>query len=358
MGQICFFNTAKAWGGGEKWHFEISNYLYEKGHDVFVIAHKESELLKRLMKAEIPCKGIAISNLSFLNPFKYFNLISFFRKSNIDTIVMNLSRDVKIAGPSAQKSGVKRIIYRRGSAIPIKNTLLNRYYFKHIVTEILANSFATKNTVTQNNDTLFPKEKITVIYNGIRTKSITDIDVLQENKDFTIINLGRLEYQKNQKFLIHLAALLKERKIPFKLIIGGEGSLRRELEKLIVELNVQGHVSLEGFIERPLEFIKRADIFVLPSFWEGFGYVLAEAALCHKPIVAFDVSSNPELILDDTTGYLVEVNDLNTFADKIIGLYQNHELRKRMGEKGHVHIKTNFDKDAQLKKIEDYLVYG
>ena len=46
MQKICFFNTAKAWGGGEKWHLEISSYLHEKGYPVFVIAHEDSELFK------------------------------------------------------------------------------------------------------------------------------------------------------------------------------------------------------------------------------------------------------------------------------------------------------------------------
>ena len=147
MGVICFFNTAKAWGGGEKWHFEISLHLFQNGYEVFVFAHEKSVLLQKLIAHKIPCKGIKISNLSFLNPFRYARLINLFKTFKVETIVLNLSRDVKIAGVAAKKANVKRIIYRRGSAIPIKNTILNRYYFKNIVTDVLANSKATKETV-------------------------------------------------------------------------------------------------------------------------------------------------------------------------------------------------------------------
>ena len=159
MERLCFFNTAKAWGGGEKWHFEISSYLHQNGHDVLVVAHSQSALYQKLLKAGIPCQGIKLTNLSFLNPFKHLTIKNLLKKANVRTIIMNLSRDVKVAGPSAKKANVKRIIYRRGSAIPIRNNILNRFLFKNIVSEVLANSVATKKTVLENNPNLFPEEK-------------------------------------------------------------------------------------------------------------------------------------------------------------------------------------------------------
>ncbi|MEM9362791.1 MAG: glycosyltransferase [Bacteroidota bacterium] len=358
MERLCFFNTAKAWGGGEKWHFEISNYLHQNGHDVFVVAHSQSALYQKLLKAGIPCQGIKLTNLSFLNPFKQIRIKNLLKKSNVRTIIMNLSRDVKIAGPSAKKANVKRIIYRRGSAIPIKNSILNRFLFKKIVSEVLANSIATKKTVLENNPNLFPEEKIRVIYNGI---DIVDTPKKNDNtskKEFVLVNLGRLEYQKNQKFLVHVASELKQRGIPFKIIIGGEGRLREELEALIMEMGVEEQVFLPGFVENPLAFIHQADVFVLPSFWEGFGYVLAEAALCQKPIIAFDSSSNPELVIDKHTGFLIVENDIQSFTERVIELYNDENMRIKMGEAGYLHVKKNFDRKIQLQKIEDYLVNG
>jgi len=353
MQNICFFNTAKAWGGGEKWHLEISTFLHRKGYAVIVFAHVKSELIKRLKENKVPCIGISISNLSFINPVQHLKLTSKFLELNISTIILNLSSDVKIAGFCAKKAGIKRIIYRRGSAIPIKNSFLNRYYFKNVLTDVLANSLATKKTINANNKALFKKEKIEVIYNGIEIKPMVEN---QSSSIFTIVNLGRLEYQKNQIFLIELASELKQRGLKFKLIIGGEGSLRKNLEETVQRLDVTNEVELPGFIEKPLKFINKADIFVLPSLWEGFGYVLAEAALCKKPIVAFDISSNPELVLDNRSGYLTKVGDITKFCDKIEILYHNKELSEQMGLTGYNHIAKNFDKNLQLQKIEDYLI--
>jgi glycosyltransferase involved in cell wall biosynthesis len=360
MGCICFFNTAVAWGGGEKWHFETSSYLHQKGYEVLVFAHPKSALLKKLKETSIPNIPITISNLSFLNPFKRNRLKKELHKHHIDTIVMNLSRDVKIAGPCAKSAGVKRIIYRRGSAIPIKNTFLNRHYFKNVLTDVLANSDATKKTVLENNFSLFPKEKIRVIYNGISipNESSDDRPKTGNSQVFTLINLGRLEAQKNQSFLIDLAKELKERNMSFKLIIGGDGRLKTTLKNKINELKVNDVVELAGFIESPFDFMKKGDVFVLPSLWEGFGYVLAEAAISKKPIIAFNTSSNPELVINGETGLLVAQNNLKGFANAVEKLYRNSKMVMAMGERGAQHIKSNFDKKINLKKIETYLVNG
>lgn len=358
MGCTCFFNTAVAWGGGEKWHFDVSQQLHQNGHKVFVVAHQDSVLHQKLQKTEIPFATIKLSNLSFLNPFKHRMLQKLFIEKEISQLIMNLSRDVKIASVAAKKVGVSRIIYRRGSAIPIKNTFLNRYLFQNVLTEILTNSQATKRTVLENNSTLFPVEKIKVIYNGIQIPpDITDYHNLT-SETFTLVNLGRLEYQKNQTFLLDVAYQLKNKQIPFKLLIGGEGRLRQDLENKIQQLKLKEQVELVGFIEKPLEFIAKGNVFLLTSHWEGFGYVLAEASLCKKPIVAFNSSSNPEVVLNNKTGILTTPNNVDAFVEAIYSLYHNPKKILQMGEEGYRHVLQSFERKKQLKTIEDYLIHG
>ena len=201
MGRICFFNTAIAWGGGEKWHLETSTYLHTNGHDVIAVAHKKSVLLQKLKERNIPVIAVDITNLSFLNPFKHASLKKKLDQYSIDTIVMNLSRDVKIAGLCAKSIGVNRIIYRRGSAIPIKNTFLNRYYFSQILTEILANSLATKKTILQNNLNLFAEEKIKVIYKTIHSEKMTK----DQKKDLKNFDLNSNIIDKVEEEVVHWA---------------------------------------------------------------------------------------------------------------------------------------------------------
>ena len=154
---ICFFNTSKTWGGGEKWHYDMAFGIDSSKFNRFVVSGKQSELADRLQKIKMPHIDIGISNLSFLNPFKIRKIFNFLKSRHIDTIIINLSEDLKIAGPAAKLAGVKNIIYRRGSAIPITNSVFNRFLFRYILTGIIANSQQTKNTILQNNYALFRK---------------------------------------------------------------------------------------------------------------------------------------------------------------------------------------------------------
>ncbi|MGB6153313.1 MAG: glycosyltransferase [Pricia sp.] len=363
MKTICFFNSTEAWGGGEKWHLETCMHLHGLGYPVMVIAHMKSELYKRVSKTDVRYRGISVGNLSFLSFLKVKAVSLILRENNVGTIVMNLSRDLKLAGLAARRAGLKRIIYRRGSAIPIKNSILNRYYFKNVVTEVLANSQATKSTVVANNSDLFPEDKIKVIYNGIEMDSFLEPTVhpiyQKTNADEIVLGtLGRLEFQKNQKFLIELAAELKRREILFKMVIGGEGRLRNDLENLAKKLQVDEQIVFAGFITNPSDLIGSSDIFLLSSLWEGFGYVLAEAALCKKPIVAFDCSSNPEVVVDSVTGFLTPVDDLGAFADKVQYLAERSKKRVEMGEAGFAFVRKNFDSKMIQEKLVNYLVHG
>lgn len=363
MKTICFFNSTKAWGGGEKWHFDACMQLQALGYPVMVVAHLKSELYKRVSKTDIKCLGITVGNLSFLNPFKVKATEKIFRQNNVGTIVMNLSRDLKLAGLASKWTGLARIIYRRGSSIPIKDSVLNRYYFRNVVTEVLANSQATKATVLERNPHLFQEDKIKVMYNGIDidrflAQAAHPIYQKKEVDEIVLANLGRLEFQKNQKFLIHLASELVKRQLKFKMVIGGDGSLRDTLHNLADKLHVRQHIVFAGFIENPKDLMCSCDIFMLSSLWEGFGYVLAEAALCKKPIVAFDCSSNPEVVVKNSTGFLTPVDDVEAFADKVQYLAEHPKKRKEMGERGFAFAREHFDSEKIQEKLVDYLVHG
>ena len=353
--KICFFNTTKVWGGGEKWHFDVSKYLTEKGYDIFVVCRKNSELHKKLQNAGIRHYPLNIGNLSYLNPLKIVYLKKIFEKEGVRTIIMNLSSDVKLAAHAAKRAGVKRIIYRRGSAIPLKNTFYNRYIFKNWVTEILANSEATKKTINQNNPNLFPENKITVIYNGINLDAFADCEKQTGNKKIILGNVGRLEKQKGHSKLIDIAKILYDNGLEFELRIVGTGSLQEELSTQIKKYELEDYVILEGFREDVNNFIKGIDVFLLTSLWEGFGYVLAEAMACYKPVIAFDISSNPELVEDDKTGYIIPMNDLTLFAKKIQILAENEDLRIMFGYNGRKRTERYFDIKKSFERIEKYL---
>jgi glycosyltransferase involved in cell wall biosynthesis len=211
--KVCLFNSACAWGGGEKWHYDMAIGLSKMGREVIVIVNTTSELRTRLSHAGVHCIPIDVGNLSFLNPIKLISLIRLFSKENFGSIIINLSTDLKFAGIAAKIAGIKSIIYRRGSAIPIRNTLFNRFLFSKIITSVIANSLETRRTILARNPRLIDINKIDVIYNGIDTNWVENKKTPFQYKDskdaldIVLGNCGRLSTEKGQILLIELASV-------------------------------------------------------------------------------------------------------------------------------------------------------
>ena len=169
--RLVFFNSCRTWGGGEKWHFEMASALHDIGHEILFFASEGSPLYNKIQDKGIDVHKIRVRSMSFINPIKRILVQRKLKEFNPDHIIINLSADLKLAGFSAKTAKVPSIIYRRGSAIPIKDRFLNRLIFAKVVTSIIANSEETKSTINALNNKLFPKDKIRVIYNGIQTEN-------------------------------------------------------------------------------------------------------------------------------------------------------------------------------------------
>lgn len=129
-----------------------------------------------------------------------------------------------------------------------------------------------------------------------------------------IIAAGRLRPQKDFVTLLHAFARFAATGMG-RLIILGEGECRAELESRACELGIEGRVALAGFIDDPLPWLARADLFVLSSAFEGSPNVLVEAMACGTPVVATDCPSGPRDILDNGRhGPLVPVGDAEALA--------------------------------------------
>jgi glycosyltransferase involved in cell wall biosynthesis len=360
-GDICFFNGNRAWGGGEKWYFDMACRLKNRNYKVVAVANTQSELLVKLRLKSIPTLAINLNNFSFINPVSLFRLYLFFRRSGIKTVLINLSSDLKVAGIAARLAGVKKIIYRRGSAIPVRNTLLNRIIFKYLITDVMANSEETRRTILQNNPNIIDSSKIHIIYNGIDFEDFEKtcyVPVQVPTEGFFIIgNCGRLSPEKGQHHLIELAQMLKEKGVRFKILIAGEGKLKEKLKQLAISKGVEEQVVFLGFMNNLKSFYEKIDLFILTSKWEGFGFVLVEAMSYKKPVVAFDIKSTAEIIVNNQTGFLAENENVQDLYEKTLKIMYDKDLRIRMGEMGKQRVEEMFTMKKALERVEELIGY-
>jgi glycosyltransferase involved in cell wall biosynthesis len=144
--------------------------------------------------------------------------------------------------------------------------------------------------------------------------------------------VGRLSKEKGHSDLLAAFAMAAEAATaPLLLLIAGEGPERRKLEAIASRVN--GRVHFLGHVEDPWLLYHAADIFVLPSHSEGSPLVVLEAMAAQLPIVATSVGGVPELLKDGLAGILTAPHDPVRFAENIILLANNPNLRITLASK-------------------------
>lgn len=193
-------------------------------------------------------------------------------------------------------------------------------------------------------------EKIVTIYNGINTEyfqNTFDVSVVRkkyviDQGDFVIGTAGRLSKEKGHSYLIKAFADLVRDSQRVKLIIAGEGPLRKELENLVEELALSNHVTFLGYEKNIVRFLSAIDLFILPSLTEGLPISLLEAMASGKPVIASKVGGIEEVIQDQINGILIPPMNLKAISDSIKFFYYNNEEREKMGLEGKNHVIYNF----------------
>jgi len=164
-------------------------------------------------------------------------------------------------------------------------------------------------------------QNVKTIYNPIDFQQVHKMSHEDDDLDFShplIIGIGRLEKQKNFSLLIKAFSIVAE-SVDAQLLILGEGSLSSRLKKEALDLGVSERVQFLGFVDNPYKYLKKSDVFVLSSLWEGFGNVLVESLAVGTQIVSTDCQSGPSEILDNGKyGTLVKVGDSKVLAREII----------------------------------------
>ncbi|MEK7578815.1 MAG: glycosyltransferase family 4 protein [Patescibacteria group bacterium] len=171
----------------------------------------------------------------------------------------------------------------------------------------------------------------------------------------TLGYIGRLIKGKGLEDLFEAIAILKSQNLKFNCLIFGTGPLEMKLKKLAENLNISDKMEWRGFVpysEVPAA-LAQIDIFVYPSWHEGFGRSIMEALAMEKAVVATRVGGIPDLIKDGENGFLVEPHNPTALAGKIKELMENKDLREKFGKAGRKWVSQNYEWKDGIKKFAD-----
>lgn len=177
-------------------------------------------------------------------------------------------------------------------------------------------------------------ENIITIYNASKNPLY---DKMPRNLDSKILNILFLGAINDAKGIFEIVDMWSKNKIEisshFKLTICGIGQGDR-LNTLIKEYELRDSINYKGWVNREEkeELLSKCDIYIQPSHFESFGIAILEAMHYGVPIIATNIGGIPELVEDETNGYLIAVGDMKAMRNSLIKLNNNRHILREFGD--------------------------
>jgi glycosyltransferase involved in cell wall biosynthesis len=218
-----------------------------------------------------------------------------------------------------------------------------------------------------------PREKIRVVHNGVDVNVFKPVnEEVKRNArkkvglrgEPIILYVGHLSPRKGLQYLLEaVPRVVKEFPEALFVIVGGTPEFveERDYRQIWIEqaskLGVSRNVFFAGEVRHKdtLDYYSSADVFVFPTLYEGLAKALLEAMACGLPIVTTIVGGNPDVILHEENGILIEPGKTNMLADMLVRLLLNKSYAKKLGKKARETVEKDFTwKTAAIKLMNIY----
>lgn len=352
---ILFLNSIgiTKFGGGEKWMLTAAKGLAERKHQVIVAGKQGGQFLQRAARAGI--KTAALTIHGDIGPIATWKIYRFCRKNDIEVMICNLNKDVRVGGLAARLAHVPVVLARHGILLCGKKWK-HKFTLTHLTDGIITNSETIKTAYAGYG--WFRPDFVKVLYNGIEDKSsVASYDY--KNKypgKKVLLSAGRLAEQKGFSWFIDAAAILSRKRSDLQFVIAGRGDWERRLKEHAKSRGIENNVTFLGYIENIDPYIKGCDLFVLASLFEGMPNVVMEAMALGKAVIATDVNGARELMEDGKTGIFIPPKNAELLALKINSVIDNPALLQRYGQNGLARVRARFTIPAMISNLENHLL--
>jgi glycosyltransferase involved in cell wall biosynthesis len=199
-----------------------------------------------------------------------------------------------------------------------------------------------------------PPAKLVVVRNGIPTdRSIPQRDpalrteLVRGRPDFVVFTPARFHEQKGHIYLLEAAAQVPDATF----VLAGDGELRPAMEQLARELGVMDRCVFLGHRSDVPELLAAADLFVLPSLFEGLPVSVLEAMAAERPVIATAVGGTDEVVVDGATGLLVPPRDAAALAAAVRRLRADPALARQLAQRARARVEAEFSSAAAARGV-------
>ena len=213
-----------------------------------------------------------------------------------------------------------------------------------------------------------PERAIEVIPNFVDTEHFTPAPVRDRSRfDALFASAGGNPEDRGAPVLFHVSSFRPVKRVvdlvevlaavrrhtKARLMLVGDGPDRQRLMSRARELNVQGSVCLVGAHAEFVDYLRHADVFLLPSESESFGVAALEALSCGVPVVAYRVGGLPDVVVP-AAGRLVEPFDVDALAAATLEIVSDAGLRTSLGIAARAHVESRFRRDGAIERYENH----
>lgn len=325
-------------GGAERVISVLANKFIEKNYVTIVTLIKEKpkyDLNKNIKLISVDKSNYLKSNkikkmLFKILPNRLIKLAKIIKTENPDIIISFLPEpSLRLMLLKKINKNIKKIptivSIRNNPEIEYKNRLI--YYIMKMLYKNVDGLVLQTEEAKDYFKKIINEEKLTVIPNPINEKFIVNNPYIGE-REKTIVTVGRLERQKNQKLLIDAFKNVVKKHDDYKLLIYGKGSLKEYLEEYVVSINLTDKVIFKGQVDNIQEEIFKSGIFVLSSDYEGMPNALMEAMSLGLPCISTDCPcGGPKTLMkNNKNGILVEVGNVSQMEEAMNLLIEDKEM--------------------------------
>lgn len=349
--KILYVITGLSQGGAERVVCDLADAMCKKGNEVQIV-YLTGEILTLPISKKIKIIKIGLNSIASL-PKSYLKLRRVIRNFRPDVVHTHMVHANILTRLVRTTTSMNKLICTAHNSNEGGRVLMLLYRLTHSLADTTTN-VSKEATLAFEHMGAVPNNGMITVYNGISLKKFHYIPEarakLEKELGFTenhrvILAVGRFSEQKDYPNLLYAVSILKQTvNYSFKLIVSGDGELRKPIEDLIDKLGLQDDVVLLGRRNDIPELMSAADLFVLSSKYEGFGLVVAEAMACECLVVATDCGGVAEVL--NNRDFLVEPSDSIALSNKIkYALSIRTSIKKTIIQKNKRYVQDNFSLD-------------
>ncbi|MCH7691094.1 MAG: glycosyltransferase family 4 protein [candidate division Zixibacteria bacterium] len=352
------------YGGMEEWIRLVGAGLHRKGHNIYISGRDNSKFLKRVSADNPELKQIPLNISGDFNPVTIARIYSEIKSRQIDIILVNFNKDLRLGGLAAKLEKDCKVIWSLGLDIT-KNSLVHKVLTPKLVDGVIVPSNALRDQITRfdyitSNQVKvipigIPEANVQIEKRAARAKIIEKFG-LNENT-FICVTSGRFVDQKGHRHLIEAAPKIIEKCPETVFLFLGDGQLKSELQTMIRERKLEKYFVLAGMLDtnNVAEILPGCDLMIHPSVEEPFGIAILEGMRAELPVVASRVGGIPEVVVTDETALLVEPENAAEIAEAVLSLQSSEDKLRQMGQAGKTRWQNYFGYSKMIDKIESYL---